>query len=269
MQFRLIVLILMGALYLGINISSHADEPVPVAAATPTPTPSPTPSPEENKELTLKSLKLISGNVEGASDRCLKCHAPTMRMIGEWGEYAKWTKDCIEKKAEPGQPEIKPQDRIDCFKKDKTDPNSLYDGKRLGLLSAGAHTSVFSKLFKDAFSPETWETEFVKFKDQVAMPKDQTNQLSEEEFATILTWVGRELPYLEKILGNAENPPKTCEVLHTQDLNTYINRMKTEGWAAKLKDKNLLMFACPKPGEPLECFKQQKDKKNTHQAAKP
>ncbi|MBX3228340.1 MAG: hypothetical protein KIT84_06790 [Labilithrix sp.] len=202
-------------------------------------------SPElSDLELASKASQLLSA--EGS--KCSTCHTAGKEDILRWGAAYKAVKDeCLA----PALP-LTALERIDCLRQDKTDATSWFTAEKLGLYSGGAHLAEFEALFKAAYPEDEWELRFKEFKTAAGMPAFNRPGFTADEYALVAKWADRGLPKINEVMappGEAECVPST-----TPELQAHIERMKTEGWGARLAAASTPMALCGAAENPVDCL---------------
>lgn len=207
-------------------------------------------SPElSDLELATKASVLL--NAEGS--KCTGCHTAGKEDIVRWGAAAKAIQaECLA----PTLP-LTPLERIECLKDgDGTDAPKTFQAGKLGLYSAGAHLAEFEALFKAAY-PTTWETELKAFKTAAGMPAFNRPGFTADEYALIKKWSERGLTRINDVIGapgEVECVPST-----TPALLAHMEKMKTEGWGARLADSATPMAQCGSETNAIDCIKGKPD----------
>jgi hypothetical protein len=150
-----------------------------------------------------------------------------------------------------------PENKINCMRVNPEDSSSPFDIQRLGLLTAGAHTTFFKEIFVDAFG-EQGLAKHAEFAEQVSMPKGD-DLMSEEQFAELKEWFTHfkpYQPYLEELLGAPTEIPRECVAWQSEDLGLYLEARKADNWSVRNLEAGIKMFGCPSDGfDPLVCFR--------------
>lgn len=208
-------------------------------------------------ELATRALQILGAQkVEGAEQQCNQCHDINRKSLRVWGEQYDAAKKLID------DPNKTAKQKVDDLRVDQGNPRSPYSPKRLGFLAAGIHipelaeSKKLAKIFEEAFGVSKGKDEYRKLRDAARMPIDPDHdRLGRSEFRTVQQWADKSMPKLDELLF--EQPrPTTCETKISDELKAHIERMKTQGWAARNKEQNVPMFACPEANKPELCFTQ-------------
>lgn len=224
-------------------------------------------------ETAVKALQVLGADIDGSSGRCASCHGIGRTQLREWAEttmMTSWT--CLasrtnngvdlgsgEDEGNPFPPPEPPSalDQINCLRTDSLDPSSDFDLSRMGIYAAGAHTSYFTSLFRQAYpNDQDYELQYSKFVADVGMPMNASNLMPEEDFQTVLQWTLQNMPLMERVLGLVGPPPTSCETNISDDLKVHIAQLEISGWQAKNLEQNIAMFGCEGNPDPRECFQQ-------------
>ncbi len=218
----------------------------------------------EASDLAKASLAILGADIQDPScpggdcksRRCAECHSVSRTGLRRWLESTKdaWN-DCKLKDDPASMSQAAAKSAIDCLRVEPSDPTSVYEANKLGILTTGVQYGQFQKLFRRAFGEETWLVEYSKFKARVGMPKGNHPRLSQKEFATLHKWFQGGLTRLDEELREPP-PPATCtESLDATALRAHHNDMKLDGWGALNKEANIRMFGCGTSTNPIDCFK--------------
>ncbi|MCA9608270.1 MAG: hypothetical protein KC619_21825 [Myxococcales bacterium] len=142
---------------------------------------------------------------------------------------------------------------IDCLRSDPNDPDSVFAAEHLGVLTTGVQYGYFRRLFRTAYGDDGWLIPYTRFKNRVSMPKGSHPSMSQQEYATILTWFRNGLNDLDAALPEPP-PPSTCsDFVDGPAITTHVSNMGFEGWGALNADAGIRMFGCT-DDNPLSCF---------------
>ncbi|GAB5546310.1 MAG: hypothetical protein SangKO_060700 [Sandaracinaceae bacterium] len=141
---------------------------------------------------------------------------------------------------------------VDCLRVDPTDPESVFAAEHLGILTTGVQYGWFRRLFRQAYG-DGWLIPYTRFKNRVSMPKGSHPALSQQEYATLLTWFRNDLNDLETVLDEPP-PPATCtDAFDTVGIQSHVENMQFEGWGVLNEDAGVRMFGCA-GADPSACF---------------
>lgn len=205
---------------------------------------------DADRDLAMKSLIILGAEVTGSTERCQSCHEMGVSTLNHWKDLtntAQWF--CFEDDLT-----ISAMDRINCMRSDPTNVNSEFSPSKLGLYAAGAHLPSFKTMFTNAFPAAESVQQYEAFKRNVQMPFDGHNQVSQEDFDTVIEWAKRDMPYMEEIIGNAGEAPTTCTTEIKPAFLAHVQRMASEGWEAKNRDAGMQMFGCASGADTLNCL---------------
>lgn len=211
-------------------------------------------------ELATRALQILGAQkVEGAQQQCNQCHDINRKSLRVWGEQYDAAKKLLD------DPNKTAKQKVDDLRVDQGNPRSPYSPKRLGFLAAGIHipdlaeSKKLAAVFEEAFGASKGKDEYRKLRDAARMPIDPDHdRLGRGEFRIVQQWVDKSMPKLDELLF--EQPrPTSCETKISDELKAHIEKMKTQGWAARNREQRVPMFACA-PGEeankPELCFTQ-------------
>jgi hypothetical protein len=144
---------------------------------------------------------------------------------------------------------------VACLRMDPDRADSPFTPYKLGIYSAAADLGWFRNLFQAAY-PVTgstpWQTEYLKFRQRVAMPKGNHPKLTQAEFDVVAEWMARGLPNLEVVVP-ADPAPDTCTPSISGDLVAHATAMQTQGWGAINAERGMRMFGCT-DADPQHCL---------------
>jgi hypothetical protein len=185
----------------------------------------------------------------GPQSTCQNCHTVTRQTVRDWAEAMRAVEAaCVMPLG------LTAAQRLDCLRLDPSSPASPFSAHTLGLYATGASTSQFVKLFTAAFGPTQGPVEHATFVQKVGMPLGGP-AFSAADFAKIKGWVLREMPAIDEVFDDGINPDPSCDESTTApELLAHIEKMKTEGWGARLADLATPMFGCGAATNPLDCL---------------
>lgn len=184
------------------------------------------------------------GFLAGAQGRCTTCHTATRSDIARWGEAMQAVeRDCLA----PGL-ELSPGERIACLSDDPSDPESWFSATKLGLYAAGARHAELRALFAQS---EDGEARYGQFELQAAMPSGGPG-LTEEQFATVKSWVLGGMRGLDEAISDPELGP--CRPSTNPALAAHLREMKSDGWGARLADSSTTMYGCGDSKDARACL---------------
>ncbi len=213
------------------------------------------PATDPNMALAMRSLRALGADVDGSSGRCASCHTVGLFTLNRWQRAADmvfWS--CLD--PDNGGRTRTALDRVNCLRVDPANPQSEFSPGKLGIYAAGSHLAVFSDLFQQAYPAAEWQQKYAAFKASVQMPEHGANVLSPDDFEAVRSWMQKNMPYMETILGRPADPPTTCQTEIKPAMVEHIQAMSLSGWEAKNKENGVAMFACPTGGDALSCFAQ-------------
>ncbi|MBS2014128.1 MAG: hypothetical protein JST00_14655 [Deltaproteobacteria bacterium] len=208
-------------------------------------------------ELATRALQILGAQkVDGAQQQCNQCHDINRKSLRAWGEQYAAAKALLD------DPSKTAKQKVDDLRIEQGNPRTPYSPKRLGFLAAGIHipelaeSKKLAAIFDEAFGPTEGKSEYRKLRDAARMPIDPEHErLGRGEFRTVQQWVDRSMPKLDELLFEPPRPTE-CVPLRTDELTSHLQRMKTQGWAARNREQSVPMFACPTANEPQRCFTQ-------------
>ena len=206
---------------------------------------------ESDLELAKKSVALLQGDDASLENgKCNGCHTAGKNDIKRWGAaFTAIDHACLDPSSS-----LTAAQRIDCLRKDPTNPASPFSARKLGLYAAGASGADFEALFKAAYPADQWSQRFKDFKTKAAMPAFNRPGLTAAELATVKKWAQRGLPKLDDVLPDLPGQVD-CHFEVSPELSAHIDRMKTSGWGARLADASTPMAGCGAETDAAKCLK--------------
>ena len=201
-------------------------------------------------ESDLALAKKAVGYINGDSGKCTSCHTAGKTDLKRWGDaFTAVDQACFGAAAAS----MTPMQKIDCLRKDPTNPSSPFAAAKLGLYAAGAGGADFEALFKAAYGADQYQAKFKDFKTKAAMPAFNRPGLTADQFATVKTWAERGLPNLDDVMQ--DQPGQTeCTFNVSPELSAHIQQMKTDGWGARLAAASTPMAGCGAATDPTQCL---------------
>ena len=181
--------------------------------------------------------------------KCTECHTAGKTDVKRWG--AAFT--AVEAACLAPTLTLTAQQRIDCLRKDPTNPASPFAARKLGLYAAGAWLPELEALFKAAYPEGQWEAKYAAFKTKAAMPALNRPGLTAAEWATVKRWAARGLPKIDEVMQQPGS--EVCQPSTTPELLAHIDTMKVDGWGARLAAASTPMAGCGAETDPLKCLK--------------
>ncbi|MCC6996769.1 MAG: hypothetical protein IT370_19310 [Deltaproteobacteria bacterium] len=188
-----------------------------------------------------------------ASRRCAECHSVSKNGLERWNTYtqAAW-RECKLKTDPETMSQADAVSAVNCMRVVPSDPTSVFEAQKLGVLTTGVQYGLFQRLFRKAYGDD-WIIEYTRFKSRVSMPKGNHPRLSQREFAILTKWFGDGLPNLASELREPP-PPATCEdSIDAPALAAHATEMGFEGWGALNREAGIRMFGCTS-ADPAQCF---------------
>jgi len=222
----------------------------------------------EGMELALEAAKIVGARVFDAEDerctgegglcatrRCAECHSVSRNGLEHWLELTDhaWG-ECNLETAPEDMTQEEALAAVNCMREEPSDPQSVFEAAKIGILATGAQYGTFRELFQRAFSAEEWLVEWLRFKARVGMPKGNHPALSQREFATLLKWFQADLANATDVIDDPP-APTTCEDYLAPAMADHIDEMQYEGWQAINEENGIRMFACDGTETATECFK--------------
>lgn len=172
--------------------------------------------------------------ITGANGKCNRCHTASKSDVLRWGaQMQKIETDCIKPTT------LTREQRIACLKT----ADGEFSANHLGLYSAGSKTAQFKTLFVPGEAGTAADqAAYQKFIDEASMPVGEVAPFSEADFKKIKTWVLAGMPALDVALTDPDLGP--CQPSLSPALRTHLQKMATDGWAARLADASTPMFGC-------------------------
>jgi hypothetical protein len=201
-------------------------------------------------ELAKQAIALLQGAHPDQQDgTCNSCHTAGKDDIKRWGAaFTALDRACLDPSLT-----LTAMQRVDCLRKDPTNPASPFTPRKLGLYAAGAGGADFEALFKAAFPAADWQQKFKDFKTKAAMPAGNQPGLTAAQFATVKKWAQRGLPRLDDVLADLPGQVD-CQFNVSPELSAHIARMKTDGWGARLAAASTPMAGCGASTDPTQCL---------------
>jgi hypothetical protein len=196
----------------------------------------------------------VANLLKGPEGACKQCHQVTRDKVRRWGEKMQAVQAaCLD------QPGLTAQQRVDCLRTEPSSGTSPFAASKLGLYAAGAAQPQFANLFDQAYGAQG-PAQHQAFVQRVSMPLGGA-PLSAAQFAKIKAWVLRGMPNLDDAaFDDGVNPPQGCqETAPSADLLAHLDKMKAEGWGARLAELATPMFGCGPSGGALGCLTAQAD----------
>ncbi len=231
----------------------------------------------------IKALNLIGADIpyatQGAEKRCASaCHAGTgggnwhvvvdKEKVKKWGALMTTLEACF-------KANISNKKKVNCMRANPADGASAFDLNKLGFYRAGVRTAQFKTMFKKAYGTSTGAARHLEFSDALIMPqKLSTNQMSDDDFKIVKSWVLGGMKKLDEAFGGDTNTGENvCVDKVDAELVENYNKMKTEGWGWKnVNNEQISMFGCGETeGEyeelatPLQCFQDDEKWPQAHQ----
>jgi hypothetical protein len=157
----------------------------------------------------------------------------------------------------PGPNTPDPKVIVDCLRLEPGRSDSPYVPSKVGIYAAAAHLGFFQGVFKaayeDASNPDTWAIEYGKFKNRVSMPKGNHPRLAQSELDIVAEWFARGLPRLTTYIA-PDTGPTSCTQSISSAVQSHVDAMSTQGWAAVNRNANIRMFGCGNSTNPRECL---------------
>lgn len=180
--------------------------------------------------------------ISGDHAHCNQCHTAGRADVKRWGEnMLTVAQDCF-------TGTMTAAERVACMSDDPSNPSSGFSAEKLGLFSAGANR--LQALFMQA---DPTGGRFAKFKAASMPVGNSVPAMTSAEFQKIIDWVFAGMPAFNDVFGGPPEPAP-CVASISSDLETHINTMKTEGWAARLADLTTPMFGCGAATTPTGCL---------------
>ncbi|MEM9491941.1 MAG: hypothetical protein AAGC55_22540, partial [Myxococcota bacterium] len=204
-----------------------------------------------DSELASQALDILGQSATGP-ENCQQCHSLTRQELRHWRALTDQSlSNCITdtEVAEPGPARV----MIDCLRAMPSDPQSMFDTQKLGLLSAAVHLDWFSYLFDLAYGADQGQAELAIFQQRVAMPRGEATPWTQTEFDVVAEWSIRGLPLLDELLPS-DPPPSTCTPGVSAAVAQHVADMELSGWGAVNAENNLLMLGCTSLDVPLTCL---------------
>jgi hypothetical protein len=186
--------------------------------------------------------------IAGTNARCNTCHTAGKDEIVRWGTAMK----VIEETCLSSSLTLTPAEKVACLRSAGDEAEPQYSASKLGLYSAAAALPELEDVFKAAF-PDDAQAQYDAFKEQAGMPAFGAPGLSAAEFAKVKEWVLRGMPQLDAVMsepGAIRCVPKT-----TPELASHMERLKQEGWGARLAEASTPMANCGSATNAAECLK--------------
>ncbi len=165
----------------------------------------------------------------------------------------------------PGPNTPKAEDIVDCLRLEPGRSDSPYVPGKAGIYAAAAHLGFSQAVFKAAFpagegnnTDDTWALEYGKYKNRVSMPKGNHPRLTQAELDVVAEWFARGLPRLTTYIA-PDTGPTSCTASISSGVQSHINAMSTQGWAAVNRSANISMYGCGNAANPRECLTGQPD----------
>jgi hypothetical protein len=218
-----------------------------------------------NEELAKKSLQIMGakGYAAPAEGKCQSCHD-----VKSKANLTKWKSAYDKTMATLTDPSLSTEKKLATLRRNPEDPTSSYSAHEVGILSAGVHLGLANSVRKDKH-PLTYKqgevlrdlfkaspADYDKFKENLLMPIEaEYPRLTPTEYETLLTWVTKGYPEIDKHISVAGAPTK-CEDDYAK-LKEHAIAVKSKTWAAINRDNRMAMFACESTSaDPSTCFQQ-------------
>jgi hypothetical protein len=183
------------------------------------------------------AVKLIAGS----QAHCNTCHTASKADMRRWGAAMQ----AVETSCLSPSLTLTPEQRVACISDDPTDSTASFSASKLGFYAAAATHAEIKNLFGAS-------DRYTTFQQQAAMPAGAGTALTEPEFASVKKWVLAGMPALDDVLGDPDFGP--CTTSLTPGLSAHLAEMKSDGWAARLKNASTSMFGCGTASDPAQCL---------------
>lgn len=200
---------------------------------------------QTSKELAQESATIIGIGREGL---CSSCHAVnSLQTFQRWSEATKRVEGCLGTGSA--------REKLACVGQSASlGSDFTLQAKQLGIFAAGIHVEPLKSLFKEALGESQGEALLNSLSTTTLMPLRSQYHMTSEEFTTVRSWFGADMPNLSSLLNSQNGNSSVCQESYGPELGRHLKTMALSGWKARNESEGLAMFACPPGGG--ACFTQ-------------